>query len=241
MNSKMSQRLLPSVSRDLKDFEAGFSLPELMVAMTITIMMAGLASALLAGSFSIRTRENQKTEALADTQRGLNLMTREISNSGYALIDNGIVAADSGASSIRVRANLNAASGEVTSNATSDRDEDVKYFLYSDSNNSYIVRLDVNSSAQEMVLANRVDALNLRYYADKVTYTSGTCDITDVRDSFGNPVTEVAQKGGAKYIVMTVCVNLPAVSTPGAPGYQPASKVQLTSDIALRNSDLFNY
>src|SRR6266478_9685511 len=165
MNSKMSQRLLPSVSRDLKDFEAGFSLPELMVAMTITIMMAGLASALLAGSFSIRTRENQKTEALADTQRGLNLMTREISNSGYALTDNGIVAADSGLSSIRVRANLNASSGETTSNTATDRDEDIKYFLYTDNNNSYIVRPDVNTSAQQMILANRVDALNFHFYA----------------------------------------------------------------------------
>jgi len=195
----------------------------------------------LAGSFSIRARENQKSDALADTQRGLNLMTREISNAGYGLIDNGIVAEDSGLTSIRVRANLNASSGEVTSNSTTDRDEDVKYLLYTDGNNSYIVRLDVNSSAQEMVLANRVDALNIRYYADKVTYTAGTCDITNVRDSFGNPVGEVAQKGGAKYLVMSICVTLPAVSTPGAPGYQPPSRVQLISDIALRNADLFNY
>src|SRR5437764_10782637 len=210
MNSKMSQRLFPSVSRDLKSFEAGFSLPELMVAMTITIMMIGLTSALLAGSFSIRTRENQKTEALADTQRGLNLMTREIANSGYGLTDNGIVAADSGLTSIRVRANLNASSGETTSNTATDRDEDIKYFLYTDNNNSYIVRLDVNTSAQQMILANRVDALNIRYYADKVTYTAGTCDITNVRDSYGNPVGEVAQKAGAKYLVISLCVQFPA-------------------------------
>ncbi len=241
MNLKNHERLFPVLTRDLDSGEAGFSLAELIIAMTVTIVMAGLASALLAGSFSIRTRENQKTDALADTQRGLNLMTREIGNAGYGLIDNGIVAADSGSSSIRVRANLNASAGETTSNTATDRDEDVKYLLFTDSNNSYIVRLDVNSAAQEMVLANRVDALNIRYYADKVTYASGTCDITDVRDSFGNPVGEVAQKSGAKYIVMSICVTLPAVSTPGAPGYQPPSRVQLTSDIALRNADLFNY
>lgn len=219
----------------------GFSLLELVVAMGITILLAGLASMLLAGSFSSRARENQRTEALADTQRGLNLMTREIANSGYGLTDNGLVAADSGLNSIRVRANLNAASGETTSNAASDRDEDVKYLLYTESNNSYIVRLDVNSAASEMVLANRVDALKFRYYADKVTYTASNCDITDVRDSFGNPVGEVAQKAGAKYVVLSICVNLPAVSTPGAPGYQPSSSVQLVSDIALRNSSLFDY
>lgn len=219
----------------------GFSLLELIVAMGITILLAGLASMLLAGSFSTRARENQKTEALADTQRGLNLMTREIANSGYGLTDNGIVAADSGLSSIRVRANLNAASGETTSASASDRDEDIKYLVFTESGNSYIVRLDVNSAAQEMVLANRVDALKFRYYADRVTYQASNCDITNVLDSYGNPVGEVAQKSGARYVVLSICVNLPAVSTPGAPGYQPSSSVQLVSDIALRNSQLYDY
>ena len=219
----------------------GFSLLELVVAMGVTILLAGLASMLLAGSFSTRARENQKTEALADTQRGLNLMTREIANSGYGLTDNGIVAADSGLNSIRVRANLNAASGETTSASASDRDEDVKYLLFTESGNSYIVRLDVNSAAQEMVLANRVDALKFRYYADRVTYQASNCDITNVRDQYGNPVGEVAQKSGAGYVVLSICVHLPAVSSPGAPGYQPSSSVQLVSDIALRNSQLYTY
>jgi len=168
-----------------KNGEAGFTIAELVVAMTVTLVMVGLTSMLLAGSFSIRARENQRTEALADTQRGLNLMTREIANSGYAMTENGIVADDSGAESIRVRANLNASSGETTSNSATDRDEDIKYFLYTENGYSYIVRLDVNTSAQQMILANRVDSLNFHYYADKVSYTSGSCDIADVRDAFG--------------------------------------------------------
>src|SRR5262249_1978354 len=215
----------------------GFSVFERIIDMSITLVLTGLASILLAGSFASRARENQRMEALADAQRGLNLMTREIANSGYGLTDNGIVAADSGLNSIRVRANLNAASGETTSGSASDRDEDVKYLLYTDENNSYIVRLDVNSSSQEMVVANGVDAFKLRYYADRVTYDTSNCDITNVRDSYGNPVSEVALKNGAKYVVLSICVNLPAVSTPGAPGYQPASSVQLISDIALRNAE----
>src|SRR5258705_13338349 len=87
---------------------AGFSLFELLIAMTITLVILSVASAILANSFKIRARENQRTEALADAQRGLNLITREVANSGYGLTDNGIVGADSGLTSIRVRANLNA-------------------------------------------------------------------------------------------------------------------------------------
>jgi len=221
--------------------QSGFSLIELLIAMSLSVVLMGLASILLAGSFNIRARENQRTEAIADAQRGMNLMTREIANSGYALADNGIVLADSSNTSIRVRSNLNAAAGETTSNAASDRDEDVKFMLYTDSGTSYIVRLDVNVGAQEMVLANRVDSLSIRYYADKVYYTTGDCDITNVQDAVGNAVTEVTQKSAAKYVVLSVCVTLPAAGSPGGPGYQPTSRVQFVSDVALRNSNLVNY
>jgi Tfp pilus assembly protein PilW len=220
---------------------AGFSIFELLIAMTITLVLLSIASVILASSFKVRTRENQKTEGLADAQRGLNLITREVANSGYGLTDNGIVSTDSTLTSVRIRANLNASDGELTSNSAMDKDEDVKYMLYTDSGNSYIVRLDVNVSAQEMVLANRVDALNIRYYPDKVSYATLNCDITNVVDASGNSISEVTQKSDAKYIVISVCVNLPAVGTLGSAGYQPASRVQLVSDATLRNSDLVNY
>jgi prepilin-type N-terminal cleavage/methylation domain-containing protein len=220
---------------------AGFSLIELLIAMAITLTLMGVASTLLASSLNVRTRENQRSEAIADAQRALNNMTREIANTGFGLSNNGIVSSDSSSSSIRVRANLNATLGETTSNAASDRDEDVKYMLYTDAGSSYIVRLDVNTSAQEMILANRVDSLVIHYYADKAYYTSGNCDISNVTNAAGTSMSDVTQKSSAKYIVISLCVTLPQVSSPGAPGYQPASRVQLTSDVTLNNSDLINF
>lgn len=220
---------------------AGFSLLELLIAMAITLVLMGASSTLLVSSLNVRTRENQRTAAIADAQRALNNMTREVANSGFGLNGNGIVASDSSLTAIRVRANLNATSGETTSNAASDRDEDIKYMLYSDTTNSYIVRLDINTSAQEMILANRVDALAIRYYADKVYYDTDNCDISNVTDAAGNAVAEVAQKSSAKYIVISLCVTLPQVSSPGSPGYQPASRVQLISDVTLNNSNLINF
>jgi len=219
----------------------GFSLIELLIAMTVTLVVMTVATTLLAGSLNMRSRENQRTEALADAQRALNNMTREISNSGFGLNGNGIVAFDSNSSSIRIRANLNATDQETTSNSASDRDEDIRYLLYTDNGSSYIVRLDVNTAAQEMILANRVDSLTIHYYADKVYYTSGSCDISNVQNAAGIAVSDVTQKSNAKYIVISLCVTLPAVGTAGAPGYQPASRVQLTSDVTLSNSDLRNF
>jgi type II secretory pathway pseudopilin PulG len=213
---------------------AGFSLFELLIAMTITLVMMGLATTLLARSFNVRGRENQKSSALADAQRALNGMTREIANSGFGLSNNGIVVTESTTSSIRVRANLNAFERELTSNSAIDSDEDVLYNLFTDSTQSYVERIDINSGSRTTVLANRVDALVIRYYADRVNYTSGNCDINTA-------ATEVTNKTQAKYVVIVACVQLPAIGSPGSSGYQPVSRVQLVSDVSLRNSDLARY
>lgn len=215
--------------------DAGFSLIELLLAMAIALTILGLTTGLLASSFNVRARENQKTDALADTQRALNIMTREIANAGFGLANNGIVAADSNDTAIRVRANLNAFDGQTSSNSISDRNEDVKYSLYSAGSDSYIVRLDIGTQNQTTVLANRVDALKIRYYPAKVDYSSnGNCDITTTSS-------EVTQKSDTRYIVISVCVELTARGAPGSPGYQPASRVQLVSDVYLRNADIGNY
>ena len=216
--------------------ELGFSLIELLIGMAITLSVLGLAGTLLAGSFNVRARENQKTDALADAQRALNIMTREIANTGFGLANNGIVAADSTTSAIRIRSNLNAFDSQTTSNSISDRNEDVKYSLYSAGSDSYIVRLDIGTQNQTTVLANRVDTLNIKYYPAKISYTAtgSNCDISTTSS-------EVTQKSDTKYIVISVCVELPARGAPGSAGYQPVSRVQLVSDVYLRNADVANY
>lgn len=223
-------------TRNTKCREEGFSIIELLIAMAITLTILGLAGNLLAGSFNVRARENQKTDALADAQRALNIMTREIANTGFGLANNGIVAADSNGSAIRIRSNLNAFDGQTTSNTISDRNEDVKYSLYTAGNDSYIVRLDIGTQNQTTVLANRVDSLNIRYFPAKISYTAtgNNCDISTASS-------EVTQKSDTKYIVISVCVELPARGAPGSAGYQPVSRVQLVSDVYLRNADISNY
>jgi hypothetical protein len=214
---------------------------ELLIAISIVLVVMGVTSALLTTSFNVRARENQRSDALADSQRALNIMTREIANSGFGLIDNGIVAADSGLTSIRVRANLNAFDRRASSPLVNDRNEDVKYSLWDGGEGSYIVRLDIGTQNQTTVLANRVDSLKIRYYASKISYTMApavggvpSCDIT-------TGSAEVTQKSEAKYLVMSICVNLDERGRQGSPGYQPQSRVQLVSDVALRNADINNY
>ena len=207
---------------------AGFSLLELIIAMTVTLVALLIGTTLLAGGFNVRYRENQRSEALADAQRAINIMSREIGNTGFGMNSNGIVASDSGATSIRVRANLNAYSGTGFKETAQDPEEDIKYYIYTSGSTQVIARYDINTNTAAP-LANRIDSLQIHYYGGKVTYQSADCGIT------APGATQVAPNE-AQYVVLTVCVQLPEVGRPGAPGYQPASVVQLTSDVTLRNS-----
>jgi prepilin-type N-terminal cleavage/methylation domain-containing protein len=63
----------------------GFSLLELLIAMVVTLTLMAAGTTLLAQALRSRSRENQKSDALADTQRALNIMSREIANAGFDL------------------------------------------------------------------------------------------------------------------------------------------------------------
>jgi type II secretory pathway pseudopilin PulG len=229
-------------SPNKKATSGGFSLLELLIAMAITMALMTAASTLLANALRVRSRENQKSDALADVQRALNIMSREIANSGFNLSNNGIVVADSSRTRLRVRANLNRFMVDDptltdTQRATAqDALEDITYFLNEADKTKYLARHDLYGTGST-VLANRIDSMNFYYFDQKVTYTAapGDDEITNVSAA------EVTDKTTAKYIVIAVSVTLDQVGTPGSPGYQPPYSVLLCSDVALRNHDLWSY
>jgi type II secretory pathway pseudopilin PulG len=223
-----------------KNTSGGFSLLELLIAMVITMALMTAATTLLANALRIRSRENQKSDALADTQRALNIMSREIANAGFNMTGNGIVAADSSLNEIRVRANLNRYDYDpsVTNGSrdnVQDANEDITYFINTADNTMYLARHDQFGTGST-VLANRIDSMNIHYFGQKVTYTAppGGADITGVSAVEVDPAK-------AKYIVIAISVTLDAIGTPGQPGYQPPYSVLLCSDVTLRNSDLWSY
>ena len=209
--------------------QAGFSLIELMIAMTITIIIAGASATLLAQSFRMRSREDRRSDAIADAQRALNIVSREIANSGFGLLDNGIVPGDTNKESIRVRANLNAYRLEPFNKEVSDPDEDIKYLMYHDeaANRHYLVRLDAvialtDRDKATTVLANRLDSFELEYF-------DANGAVIDVETDPGAVV-------NAWKVRLRVGVILPEDGKKGYPGYQPERTIELVSDVALRNA-----
>lgn len=237
--------------------EAGFSLIELIIAMTITLVVLTIATTLIAQSLNIRTRGNENVDALADAERALNIMSREIAQTGFNLMpnDNGIVAGDSvldanGNSTIRIRANLNRYDTAAPNDARNgiavadwDAGEDVKYFIYPTAQTTLLARYDrFDGAGASTVLANKLDKMRIHYFAQRVTYSTppatntnlANCDIT------GASALEVLP-AAAKYVVIVVCVRQQAIGAPGSPGYQPEHLLLLTTDVALRNANLLNY
>lgn len=191
--------------------EQGLSLLELLVALTVTLIIMAAATTLLATSLRTRTRENKRSEALADAERALSMMSREIGNSGYGLSDNGIATNDSNTSSIRVRANLDNNSTLAVSDL--EADEDVRYVFQA--NNRTIVRYCPlpAPNGTTSVMASDVIFMQLTYY-----------------DANAVVITDPAQYRGAERVRIEIRVELPA--TMGT----PASLVGLVSDVALRNA-----
>ena len=217
----------------------GFSLLELLIAMALTISMLGIAATVLSSGYRIRAREKSVTDAVADAQRALNIMSREIANAGFNLSTNGIVPGDSNGVSIRIRSNLNKYDSSATEESRTgviDEGEDLKFFINRAFKTNYLVRHDEYSTKERKttVLANRMDSLFVHYFGSKVTYTTDGCDIKD-------PSGVAVAPELASYVVIALCVQLPEQGNKGTAGYQPASNVLLVSDVTLRNSNLIHY
>jgi len=219
----------------------GFSLIELTIALAVTMILVAASGALLAGSFNIRNRENQRSEAIAAAQHALNAMSRDIANAGFGLKRNGIVNADSDASSIRIRANLNAFAGVAGSGTLADADEDVEYFLHKtdsdpDSTRGELMRYDVNLQQSRLLVSN-VESFEIYYFNQKVDYTldpTGGIFVT-------GGIAEVDDQSDTNYVVITILLKLDQVGSPGSPGYVPAGQIQLATDVAIRNRNLATF
>ena len=211
--------------RTARQKESGFSLIELIVAMTIMLLLMGVVSMVLSKTMGIRSREGRITDALASSEAALNVMSREISNSGFGIrsaasartADNGILIDDSGSNRIHFRTNLtNTApySDTMEPGETTDPGEDVTYFF--DDTTKSIVRYDPNGTGTSVVV-NKISNVTFKYF-DYCT----TCDPTAGSD---------VPSANTSLVMITVSVDLEPVQ-----GQPSGQQVVFTSQVNLRNS-----
>jgi Tfp pilus assembly protein PilW len=195
---------------------AGFSIAELLIAMTIMLIVLGLASSLFSRSLSTRQRESSRTDALTAAQAALNVLSREIANSGYGLTENGIVLADSNNQNLHILSNV-----VNTNGVTTDPGENLTYFF--DPVTESILRYDANANGvnagQTSIIINRISSVNFQYFD-----YSGSVSTTPAPSN--TPTLNTAR------IRITVKVSLENVQ-----GQLSNQAVVLSSDVSLRNSN----
>lgn len=212
---------------------SGFSLIELMIAMTIMLLALGIVSAVLAQAMSVRARESRTADALTAAQGALSVLSREIANSGFGIYenalsrtaDNGIVVADSNANRIRIRANLENAGGVPeapgpTTLELNEPGEDVTYFF--DDTTKSIVRYDANALGvgvgETSVVVNKISNVEFEYY-----------DYFGPNSAPVGPLTEPTINTGRVRIIVTVELD----RVIGQPDNQV---VTFASEVTLRNN-----
>jgi prepilin-type N-terminal cleavage/methylation domain-containing protein len=195
-----------------RNSQSGFSLIELILSVTISVIILGAGVAAFSSALSMRAREASKTDAITSTQAALNVMTREIGNSGYGLKTNGIVVADSTNKQLHFRSNL-----FNDDSSTDDAGEDVTFFF--DATSGSVVRFDKNMNSGAGLtsgVVNRISDVEFAYYDYEGTVRTG-------------PNSAPTDKTGRVEIILTVF--LPDVN--GQPNNQT---VKVMSDVTLRNA-----
>lgn len=200
----------------------GFTLIEMIIAMVITLIILGVAIGTFSGALNSRLREQGRTDAITSAQAALNIMTREIGNSGYGLMNNGLVVNPASYSTdncsenqIHFRSNI-----DNSDLLTDGLGEDITYYF--DSASQSVVRYDPAASPQTSGVINSVSDVDFHYYNFGVA-----CPNTP-----GGCLGDASPDTGKIKITLTVVLdNTAAVNANGN-----RRNVEISSEIALRNS-----
>lgn len=198
------------MKRKIESNNSGFSVLELIVSMTIMLILMTMAGTIFQHSVGTRKREMQRTEAVNQVRNALNMISREIANSGYGLTDNGLSLTDSGKQKIHFRSNI-----QNQDSTTDDANEDLTY--YYDAATNSIIRYDRFSNPRTSTVAKQVGNLTFQYF----NY-----------NNFGDPpVASDVPSANTARVRVTISIGLEPVD-----GQSNNQAITYTSDVSLRNS-----
>ena len=196
--------------------ETGFTLVELIVSMVLTLIILGVAVTVFSGALNGRSYQSARTDAIVSAQAAINIISRDVGNGGYGLLNNGIVLADSNADRLHFRTNVN------NSNfTTTDPNEDITFFCDScDADGGSVVRFDASGAGTTSGIINKVSRIRFQYW-----------NYNEITHALTGPFDVPTLNTGRITITLTVIIN----NIAGAPG-GAGSNVTVTSDVTLRNS-----
>jgi prepilin-type N-terminal cleavage/methylation domain-containing protein len=199
--------------------ECGFSLIELILAMALSLIILGVGIAAFSGMLGSRNRQSSRADALTSAQAALNIMSREIGNSGYGLSTNGLVVppmvlvSDCTNKKLHFRTNISNHDG-----VTSSPGEDVTF--YYDAATQSVVRYDPAANPTTSGVINRVSDVDFVYYNYVVDPLTGVLTV-----SSGTASTDTARVNIKLTVILANVLR------------QPTNRTEtVSSDVTLRSS-----
>jgi type II secretory pathway pseudopilin PulG len=198
--------------------EVGFTLVELIVSMVLTLIILGVAVTVFSGALKGRDYQSARTDAIVSAQAAINIISRDVGNGGYGLLNNGIVLGDSTSERLHFRTNV-----ENSNYVTTDSNEDITFFCDDcDASGGSVVRYDASGAGTTSGIINKVSRIRFQYW-----------DYNEITHALTGPFDVPTLNTGRISITLTVIIN----NTSGAPsGAGDAANVTVTSDVTLRNS-----
>ena len=212
----ISERHNTRRTNECGESETGFTLIELIVSMILTLIILGVAVTVFSAALKGRDYQSARTDAIVSAQAAINIISRDVGNSGYGLLNNGIVQADSTADRLHFRTNV-----DNSNYTTTNPNEDVTFFCDDcNANGGSVVRYDASGSGTTSGIINRVSRIRFQYW-----------DYNEITHALTGPFNVATLNTGRITITLTVILN----NISGSPGAASAD-VTVTSDVTLRNS-----
>lgn len=224
---------LAKANKQTVSSSGGFSLVELIMSLLLSLLILGVAVATFSGALGSRDRETSRTDAITSAQAALNIMSREIGNAGYGIVDSaglpihGIVVADSNDKLLHFRANIDNFGGNGAN--TSQAGENLTYYCETcdGSSTGSVVRSDANvGSGAPSGIINRVSDVKFEYF----DVNPATCLVSNIANTIplGKPTANTV-----KVRITLIVILQPARNQPNN---SEQRKQSLTSEVTLRNS-----
>jgi Tfp pilus assembly protein PilW len=189
---------------------------ELIVSLVLTLIILGVAVTVFSSALKGRDYQSARTDAITSSQAAINLISRDVGNSGYGLLNNGIVLSDSNADRLHFRTNVN-----NSNYLTTDPNEDITFFCEAcNANGGSVVRYDASGTGSTSGIINKVSRIRFQYW-----------DYDQITQAVTGPFNVPTINTGRITITLTVIINNISGAPPG-----DRANVIVSSDVTLRNS-----
>ena len=164
-----------------KNNERGFSLVELLIAMTIgLIILTALSSTFLIQS-KIYDVQEQVAEMVQTARAAMDMMSREIRMGGYDPTDAGFNGITYDAHQLQIQANIDDDEDIINADGSYDENENITYTYY-DENSAYPYQIKRKTGNGNFVsFAENIEAFTFNYLDSSGNATTTTSDIRQIK------------------------------------------------------------